>query len=762
MKKNKREFSSARRTAAAVLAAAMLCTPVLAGQASAAAEKSTDFTTSELTKSIPQGAKVSSAAAAAAVRKLFPELTPDRVTTAEYSADYESDHIAVKSWRLTYTLPGSEDDSASATVDAVSGIVVDAYTTAFSARNTDPELTRDKAAERALAFLLRALPDKKASDFAGENESDESADTITPLFGSPDYSFWFLLKVNGVPSRSETLTVSVDRAGNVTAYTRGLSRLPYPSAVPKIAADKAREAFASAFGAKLAYIPSGSLEGALSGYYLGYAPSDASLAPIDASDGERLDPTTGLPYASAAAPEGEAVKSAASAPPEPLKTEEAARQRIEKLGLIPQGYKLSSQQTHTQDYPKKGTEVWVLDFRSVVKGRTNSINVQLDAATGQIYNYYFFDQAGQGASGAKAEAPSKARAAAWAAKLLPNAEKWRLVSAPQKGDPILTYGFQRYENGLPVLGDTASATFDAQGALTEYYVNEPSLSVRGSFPSPDAVKISAAEAKAKFLEATELGLYYNRFGRPTSGASNAGTSEMKLTYLPMLKSGSQLSVSNVLDASDGSWKTLNGPDASGHPSDAASDIAGHENEAALKEMLDHGVLTLDAAGKANPDARLTRGEWADMLARAMQPDYSVYDAYTGMALFRDVDVDSPYQAALGYLAGQNWVTPNKLSDFKPEAELTRDGLAHLLMGVLNYDKLAGYYNSAVDLPGIADSAAIEHKGDAALAMKLGLLPAVNGSFLPEKAVTRADAAFVLSKLADLQGKTDTFMNWNSW
>ncbi len=230
----------------------------------------------------------------------------------------------------------------------------------------------------------------------------------------------------------------------------------------------------------------------------------------------------------------------------------------------------------------------------------------------------------------------------------------------------------------------------------------------------------------------------------------------------MLETNEQLGTMNVLDALDGKWKTVYGLDAQDQASAAVNDIAGHANQAALEQMLHHGVLVPDEKGKVNPDAKLTRGEWTDMLARALQPDYVTYNDYPGTDLFRDVKADSPYQSAIGVLVSQGWLTPDKTQDFQPNAELNRDELAHLLMGVLNYDKLASYYNSTVDLPGIADAASITHKGDAALAIKLGLLPAVNGSFLPQQTVTKADASAVLVRLADLQGKTDTFMNWNSW
>ncbi|GGN98716.1 YcdB/YcdC domain-containing protein [Saccharibacillus kuerlensis] len=765
MKRIKLEFPAPRRTAAAVLAAAMLCSPVWTGQASAAESgETTNFTASALTNAIPEGAKISSVAAASTAQKLFPELTPAKVTSVDYSAYYNESN-ASKTWRITYTLSSRDNGTASVSVDAVNGNVLDAYLP-VSGEN-EAKVTREQASEQAESFLRRAMPDKKASDFVAEDLTSPApagyggGRTLTPLFGSSSYSFSFRIKVNGVPSQSETAFVSIGASGSITGFSRSMNNLSYPSATPKVSEAEAQQSFESDFDMELSYVPVNGWGGSASRYYLGYVPHAASTVPIDASTGQKLDPTTGLAYASAIGAEGEALKNGSAFVPTPLKTEEAAQRQLEKLGLIPAGYKLTGQQTHTQDYPKKNTKVWMLDLNRMTKGSSGNINAQLNAETGQLYNYYSYEQNVSNNGDVQPTAANQSQAAAWASKLLPNAGEWRMISVPKSGDWVLNYTFQRYESGIPVAGDTASVTIDKAGTLKEYYFTAPSSGMKGTFPSADTVKISAADAKEKFLDEAELQLYYSRFDR-SSGPSGEVDSVMKLTYVPMLKAGGQLGNFNILDASDGKWKTLYGFGIEQRPSTAASDIAGHKNEAALEKMVDHGVLIPDEAGNINPDARLTRAQWADMLARAMQPDYVSYNSYAGMSLFKDVEADSPDQSAIGFLVSQGWLKPDQSSNFRPEAELTRDELAQLLMGVLKYDKLASYYNSTVELPGIADAESIVNKGDAVLAIKLGLLPPINGSFLPEQVVTKADAAVVLLQLSELQGKTDTFMNWNSW
>ncbi|WP_179218430.1 YcdB/YcdC domain-containing protein [Saccharibacillus sp. O23] len=763
MKRIKASIPASRRAAAAVLATVVLCSPALANQASAAPAEngeSVEFSTSALTGSIPEGAKVSSSAAAAAVQKLFPELKPSDVSSADYSAYYGTGD-ANQTWRLTYALPGQNGNSASVGVDAVKGNVVDAYVP--SDNQADAKLTREQASERAMQFLLRAMPNNKSTDFVQDDTTYSDGSSVSPLLGGASYTFSYRMKVNGVPSQPETAVVSLDRSGAVSSYSRSVNNLTYPSASPKVSAEAARKIYESGFDVKLTYIPNDEQTGASSTYYLGYVPFDSAAEPIDAVSGERLDSITGLPYPQSVAigQDGEALQ-AGGFVSAPLKTENAAQEQLKKLGLFPEGYKVNGQQTYTQDYPKKNTKVWVIDLAQVAKGRTSSVNVQLNAETGQIYNYYFYDSEASSGASVQPTAKNKEQAIAWASKLLPNAQQWRLISTPKKGDWSLAYSFQRYESGIAVQGDTASVTIGANGQLNEFYAVQPSISATGTFPAASSVKVAPAEAKAKFLKDSELQLYYSQFSRYATDPTEQSQTEIKLTYVPMLGTNEPLGAFNALDASDGQWKTTYGSDDPGKPSAGASDIAGHAEQSALEAMIDHGILVPDDKGKVDPDAKLTRGEWADMLARALQPNYSAYNDYPGTDLFRDVNADSPYQSAIGALAGQGWLTPDKTADFRPNAELNRDDLAHLLMGVLNYDKLASYYNSTVDLPGIADAAGVTNKGDAALAIKLGLLPAVNGNFLPRQVVTKADASAVLMRLADLQGKTDTFMNWNSW
>lgn len=135
-----------------------------------------------------------------------------------------------------------------------------------------------------------------------------------------------------------------------------------------------------------------------------------------------------------------------------------------------------------------------------------------------------------------------------------------------------------------------------------------------------------------------------------------------------------------------------------------------------------------------------------------------YNSESNEKLFADVTIESPYYKAVKVLIDQRWIggaDPEKR--LKPEEEMTREELAVLLMRILRYEKLAGFYMRPSDLPNIADASAINNKGAVSLSLKLGLLPSIEGRFMPARKVTVSEASQVLERLAKLQGKTDTFM-----
>lgn len=73
---------------------------------------------------------------------------------------------------------------------------------------------------------------------------------------------------------------------------------------------------------------------------------------------------------------------------------------------------------------------------------------------------------------------------------------------------------------------------------------------------------------------------------------------------------------------------------------------------------------------------------------------------------------------------------------------------------LKYGKLSSFLANDAVVSSFSDSAAINYKGAVALVVKLGLLEGENGKFDPQRIVTKAQAAIVIMKMVELQGKLD--------
>ncbi|MNE77325.1 Endo-1,4-beta-xylanase A precursor [compost metagenome] len=108
---------------------------------------------------------------------------------------------------------------------------------------------------------------------------------------------------------------------------------------------------------------------------------------------------------------------------------------------------------------------------------------------------------------------------------------------------------------------------------------------------------------------------------------------------------------------------------------------------------------------------------------------------------------------MNYAVSRSWL--DKDAVVKPEDSLTREQLAVLLASFMKYSKLAAFLDNDATVTSFSDSTSIKDKGAVALVVRLGLLQGDNGRFNPQQQVTKAQAAAVIMKLVELQGKTDT-------
>ncbi|MGC5776094.1 YcdB/YcdC domain-containing protein [Paenibacillus pabuli] len=778
------------KAAAAAMATLLLAsqTPGFAGSASAAtAEQVTEAAAGEseqqlgiIDNEVPEGANISSKQASENILKLFPLLEKATISSARFDSPHSFPPPDYKAWDIGFELrEGNRSTGFSATVHAVTGEVLSVHLPSEllerQVSDSETKLTKTEAKKQADEFLYKAIPNLKEDGFVAV--ADQYANSVQQsLFGRTEYTYSYQLKHEGLVSVAETAYISVDQSGLVTGYSRTTIGAEYPSSKAAIPADQAQQKFEEEFDIQLAYISEERFSPRKGQkYYLGYTPKNSSVTPLDADTLDRIDSMTGDAIVQDVSQEDKPLQgSAAAFTPNtgPKLNAQQAEKLVKKSFKIPEGYQLDYSQLTKGSFGSPNNQVWSLSWSNRNASASymfmRDISAQVDAATGQIYSVNINQRIMPGMEQEKSDTEVKGKtvtksqaeklAVNTVISLVPDASKQFRLSTVLELDNARTFIFQRYLNGILVKDDTVQIQVSNDGTIDEYY----SMVAATPEQLPTDVKpaISYEKAKATYLEEFKLVLAYSRYGGFGMGNGESVPVGVKLAYMPTRKDSLLTGITyEVLDANTGEWKSMYGS-TSGTVQVTISDIKGHAAESDLQSMVQHGVLVADEQGRVFPDRVITKGDWFTYLAKAVNPNLDVYYSGDGEGnLYADITPESPYYQAVRTLIDQRWLAgADPKSELNPEEEMTREELAVLLVQILRYEKLAGFYTLPSDLPNLADASAVNNKGAVSLSIKLGLLPSIEGRFMPARKVTVAEAAQVLERLAKLQGKTDTFMN----
>lgn len=717
---------------------------------------------------IPEGAKISSETAHKNVLKLFPELSKAKLSSVQLGSNNTYPAPVEKNWELSYSVTrGNSTTGFSASVSSQTGEVLQAHLPEFLLLNEESEerISKEKAKEISDGFIQKAIPGLKKDDYTSLDATDEG---INPLFGRSNYAFRYQLNVNGLPASGNVVYINIRDTGKVTSYSRSSVVGTYPSPTPKVTQTEAEALFKENLDLNLSYIPlSYGNYGRSSEYHLGYVPSSSGIGSIDAATGKMIDlyspgDQIEVQNVNEALPnEGVSFNPAAK----PLSGDEA-------VTLVKKHFPWLKEKTVTDvrldTTSNRGAvqKVWSLRFAqessSAAYGFSNDISIQVDSETGRVMDYYVWNRFGQEGEKETGKAISDQAARDQATELVlalvPNAAKELKLSQIRSTNDSYSFSFSRYLNGLSVTGDSVNISMKKSGEVTTFYSN---LNAElDKLPKEKEPKISVEEATALYLDAAKIVLGYQEYGGYYSSGENVPPT-VKLVYMPMMED-TQYYGAKFIDGESGKWREMYSQERSDVSSEAI-DISGHQAEAVLERMISHDVLVPNEEGKIEPEQTITKGDWYTYLARAVDPYVETNNYYSSDAMnpFADIDVESPYFTIINRLAELSWVEPNPEENFDPNSQITRGQLSEMIIGMLQYDKLAKFYQQGTDLPNVADASQIKDKGAASLAIRLGILPLVEGRFLPDRPVTVAEAAEVLDRLAELQGKLDYFMN-NEW
>ncbi|QWU15174.1 S-layer homology domain-containing protein [Paenibacillus sophorae] len=740
----------------------------------APAEKSQNAAASAKTADAdPAKVKFTKEQAISKLKELFPILADAEVTNVELgitnSFPAPSNQMI---WNIQWNYQkGNSGYGFSSQVDAVNGDLI-STSLYFSDRQQNqsyypPEITREQALEKAKAFISKAAPSLSINDLELQDGIDYMSNLA--LFGPVQYGFTFSVIKNGITSPLENVNMVVAADGSVRQFNKSPEHWNYPAVTASLSQAKAEQTFSDQFDVELVYMPVYKNGGGNS-WILGWRPTERALYAIDALTGKRLN-TSGAESTVTTSVYSDVPQATSRFTPRTAATEitsDEAAKLVKQVVSIPAARKLVSSSLGS-DYTDTDRKIWRLnwtDNESLKTGYPSQSYAEVDAITGQILSFnenrYPVPPGAQEANKPKGKETNATRqqarnkAIALVNLLYPNAAgNLKLVEREDTaGEGAgFTFQFLRFYKGVPVSDGGLTLVLDHTGALKTY--NVPRTTDLGKAGVDlSAVKVAKAEARAQTFDRYKVKLQYGSFGGfgGYGGYTVAGYNEpkIKLVYSPVL--ADPANVPEVIDAVTGKLTAQYEVPGQLKKAASASDIQGHAAEQALSTLVKYNILVPDQDGKVNPDSEITAGDWLTWISKAVTPYFGGYNNGTEPKPVAGVSPENPYYNAVSYAVQNQWIDPG--STFQADTKLTREGFAVLLTSIVKYNKISAFLQADPVLAQFGDAASITRKGEVAVAVKLGLLQGENGKFNPADTVTKAEAATVMMKLVELQGKTD--------
>ncbi|WP_339372456.1 S-layer homology domain-containing protein [Paenibacillus elgii] len=175
------------------------------------------------------------------------------------------------------------------------------------------------------------------------------------------------------------------------------------------------------------------------------------------------------------------------------------------------------------------------------------------------------------------------------------------------------------------------------------------------------------------------------------------------------------------------------------------DIAAHWAKATIERMAAKQIADGMTETAFAPEATMTRAQFAALLTRTLKLPTGAKELP-----FKDVSPDAWYREALAQALAAKLVSGVSDTAFAPEAPVTREQMALMLMNAYGYAQGAES-QLPLNAPAFTDREAVSDwaKDSVGRAAGLGLLEGnPDGSFEPQRQATRAQAVTVLNRLLD--------------
>lgn len=664
---------------------------------------------------------------------------------------------------FVYKVNGKSKGSIYVRLNADNGQLLDysAYLDNPNAKPTYPlKVERDKAQQIAYSFLSTVAA--KYKDQVKYNP-EYGAQTLPPLSGEVRHTLRFDRMVGDIPYVDNYIELDVDSEGHVLRYSlQWDDTIEFPKIDVKLTADEAKTKLIEQAKPALRYIIPYNVQGPR----IPVLSYDMGAFAIDAATGKEVQ--SGYVNSDQVSDTALSDKPLGEAPAASSITEDQAKKAVLAAFTLPANaeFSNSSYSENTDESSGIASAIWRLDWElKNGKESIGSASATVDSRTGVVSSFYFYEYNNKNTSAKPALSYDQAEAKAieavkkqlpWVADELYIVKRDKSQYDPDKVQNIDSYyfNFVHKVNGAITDYDNVNITIDANTGVVRSY--DASINPY-KYPETAPKVITPAQAIEKWMTyyRTELTYYltqnYVYQGQPipvqkynlmvASGEIQPSDVESntaaQLIYRLVPR---QLDESIFLDAVSGDWRNRETGDKTQLEKPKATDIDGHWAQRQLELMVAYKALDVKD-GKVRPNEIVTRGELIKMLVLAMNSGkspimYESADSATS-ASFNDVGKQSQYYVYIESALQQNLIDIGDGS-FNPDGKVDREEMAELIVRALGYNSLANYDN--LFNINFKDAGKMEKKGQAAIVIGLKIMTLSDGSFLPEKQVSRAEAS----------------------
>lgn len=669
-------------------------------------------------------------------------------------------------WSLDFVhkVNGKSKGSIYVRLNADNGQLLD-YSAYLDNPNSKPayplKVEREEAQRIAYSFLSEvASTFKDQVKFNPEYGSQQ----LPPLTGQVRHTLRFDRIVHEIPYVDNYIELDVDSEGHVLRYTlQWDDTIKFPKVDAKLPADEAKKKLMEQAKPELRYLIPYKVQGP-SQPVLSY---DMSALAIDAVTGKEVQIGYINPNLVSDTPVAD--KPLGDAPGAVSLTEEQAKQAVLAAFSLPLSavYGGASYYENTNDFTGAAVANWRLNWElKDGKETMGSASATINSRTGFISSFYSYSYQYHSSSTKPALSYDQAETKAletvkkqlpWLANELYIVKRDKSQYEPDKAPSIDSYyfSFVHKVNGAAVDYDNVSVAIDANtGAVRSYDASINPF----KYPETGVKVITPAQAIEKWMMyyRTELTYYlmqnYVYQGQPIPAERYkimlaAGeiqpsdveySTDAQLIYRLVPR---QLGESVFLDAQSGEWKNRETGEATLLEKPKAADIDGHWAQRQLELMVAYKALDVKD-GKVRPNQIITRGELIKMLVLAMNSGRSpiplgAAEDSAASASFNDVSTKNQYYVYVESALQQNLIDIGDGS-FNPDGKVDREEMAELIVRALGYNSLANYDN--LFNINFKDAGKTEKKGQAAIVVGLKIMTLTNGSFQPDKQVSRAEAS----------------------